>query len=101
MSGRAAKRKGDRLERLVVDTFRKANFEAKKVPLSGAAPDYPGDVIVTLGDVEYTLECKSRADFKTLYGWLEPNNALVIKGDRQEPLLVIRLRDALELASKG
>ena len=101
MSGRAAKRKGDRLERLVVDAFRKAGFEAKRVPLSGAAPDYPGDVIVTLGGAEYTLECKSRKDFKTLYGWLEPNNALVIKGDRREALLVLRLEDALELANKG
>lgn len=97
MSGRAPKQKGDRLERLVVSLLQAHGVNAKPVPLSGSAAGYPGDVSVTLADRELCLECKSRADFKTLYGWLEARDALILKGDRRDPLLVVRLKDILEL----
>ena len=97
MSGRAPKQKGDRLERLVVSLLQAHGLDAKRVPLSGSAAGYPGDVSVRLKGRELCLECKSRADFKTLYGWLENRDALILKGDRQEALLVVRLKDVLEL----
>ena len=98
MSGRAPKQKGDRLERHIVATLRDAGIEAKRVPLSGSAEGYPGDVVAELpGMGEACLECKSRKDFKTLYGWLEHRDGLILKADRKEPLAVFRLSDLLKL----
>ncbi len=100
MSGRAPKRKGDRLEREIVKRLTEGGVHAKRVPLSGAAKDYPGDVVAELpGLGEVCLECKARADFKTLYGWLEHRDGLILKGDRKEPLAVFRLSDLLKLMS--
>lgn len=96
MSGRAPRQKGDRLERAVVTLLRAHGLDAKRVPLSGSAAGYPGDVCVKLRDRELCVECKSRKDFATLYGWLEGRDALILKGDRKEPLIVIRLEDVLE-----
>ncbi len=97
MSGRAPRQKGDRLERAVVKQLQAAGLCAKRIPLSGSAAGYPGDVCVELAGRELTLECKSRRDFATLYGWLEGRDALVLKGDRKDPLLVLRLSSALEI----
>lgn len=98
MSGRSPKQKGDRLERKIVKTLTEHGIEAHRVPLSGAVEGYPGDVVVTLPQGrEVVLECKSRRQFKTLYSWLEHRDALIVKGDRQEPLAVIRLHDLLRL----
>jgi hypothetical protein len=99
MSGRAPRRKGDRLERAVVKQLQAAGLGAKRVPLSGSAAGYPGDVCVELAGRELTLECKSRRDFATLYGWLTGRDALILKGDRKDPLLVVRLSSALELCN--
>ena len=44
-----------------------------------------------------TVEVKIRADsFKILYKWIEPVDILVIRADRQEPLVVITLQDFME-----
>jgi len=70
------------------------HLEARKVPLSGAAAHFKGDVLV---DVHWQteplkLECKIRANgFKEIYGWLADNDALIIRADRQRPLAVIDL----------
>ena len=98
MSGRAPKRKGDRVEREVVKLLTKGGVHAKRVPLSGAAKGYPGDVVAELpGLGEACLECKARHDFKTLYGWLEQRDGLILKGDRKEPLMVLTLANFLKL----
>jgi Holliday junction resolvase len=102
MSGKAHKAKGDRLERAVVNLLKAHGLEAHRVPLSGSVAGYPGDVVVKLADREWILECKSRKEFKTLYGWLEQRDALILKGDRREPLVVMRLQDLLnEMSPKG
>ena len=101
MSGRAPRQKGDRLERAVVKQLQDVGLDAKRVPLSGSAKGYPGDVSVRLLGRELTLECKSRADFKTLYGWLENRDALILKANRKTPLLVVRLDDALSYRRGG
>jgi len=77
-----------------------AGIEAKRVPLSGSAKGYPGDVCALVGGRELCLEVKARADFKTLYGWLEDRDGLILKGDRREPrepLIVLRLSDLVRL----
>lgn len=97
VSGRAPRQKGERLERSIVTQLRAAGLDVKRVPLSGSAAGYPGDVCVKLRDRELYVECKSRKDFATLYGWLEGRDALILKGDRKEPLIVLKLEDVLKL----
>ncbi len=98
MSGRAPRRKGDRLERELVKLLEAAGIPAKRVPLSGSARGYPGDITATLpGLGEVCLECKSRKDFATLYGWLECRDGLILKADRKEALVVLRLADFLKV----
>jgi Holliday junction resolvase len=97
MSGRAPRRKGDRVERAVLADLKAAGLAVKRVPLSGSAAGYPGDLSVRLGGRDRCVEVKARADFKTLYGWLEDRDALILKADRKAPLVVLRLSDVLEL----
>jgi len=45
-----------------------------------------------------TVEVKIVANgFKRIYAWLEPVDILVIRADRQEPLVVITLSDFMKL----
>ena len=101
MAGKTPRQKGNRLERTIVAKLKAAGLDAKRVPLSGSAAGFPGDVVVKLAGRTFTLEAKSRKDFKTLYSWLEDRDALILKGDRREPLLILRLDDALVLLEKS
>jgi hypothetical protein len=57
------------------------------------------DISVPLLGIDRKVECKVRADgFAEIYRWIDGNYALVIKGDRDTPLVVTRLRNALEVA---
>lgn len=95
MPGKAPRQKGDRAERAIVKLLQVAGLDAKRVPLSGSVAGYPGDVCVKLGNREWCLEIKSRKDFATLYKWLDDRDALVLKANRREPLLIVRLADIL------
>ena len=45
------------------------------------------------------VEVKARSDgFRTLYSWLTGRDVLIVKADRQEPLVVVRLSLAVEIA---
>jgi hypothetical protein len=47
------------------------------------------------------IEVKCRADgFRELYRWLDARDILVIKSDRREPLAVVRLSLAAEIAKR-
>jgi Holliday junction resolvase len=96
MSGKSPRQKGDRLEREVVKLLQAAGVPARRVPLSGSIAGYPGDVVVTVAGRDHVLECKSRRDFATLYAWLERRDAVILKADRKEPLMVLRLSDFLK-----
>jgi hypothetical protein len=90
MMGKAQRDKGARSER----DFAK-RIGGQRVPLSGAAGgSFTGDVI----GQGLTWECKVRADgFKLIYGWLEGKDALALKADRKEWLVVIPLDRFLSL----
>ena len=94
MPGRAPRQKGDRLERLAVDILQSYGLDAKRVPLSGAMRGFKGDVVVTINGQPLQLECKSRkAGFKLFYDAIEAGNCgLVLKTDREEPLICVPLR---------
>ena len=45
-----------------------------------------------------SVEVKVRASgFRLIYRWIEPVDILVIRADRQEPLVVITLQDFMKL----
>jgi hypothetical protein len=66
-----------------------AIIAAVRVPLSRACG---GDIVLPLMSRELCLEVKARADgFRELYGWPNKRDALVVKADRQKPLVIVRL----------
>jgi len=90
--------KGNRFERAIVNAFKANNIEAKRVPLSGATNFAKGDVLAEGKGKTYQLELKARQNgFKQLYGWIDGNDALVIKADRQEALVVLPLSEFINL----
>ena len=89
MGGKAARRKGSRVERQIVKLHREVDIKAKRVPLSGAAEGYKGDIIVELSKGD-TLqgEIKARkagSGFTVIDGWLGDNDILFLKRDQRRP----------------
>jgi Holliday junction resolvase len=102
--GRAPKQKGDRAERLVVSLYQAAGFAAERTLKAGATPGRTlntHDVTVPLNGIDRRIEVKCRAaGFSQVYRWLidAGNFGLVVKADRREPLIVLRLQDAIDIA---
>lgn len=92
--GKRSRDKGARAER----EFAKL-ISGERVPLSGAAGgSYTGDV-VGLG---LKWEVKRRADgFRELYKWLDGKDALAVRADRREWLVVMPLERFMELLERG
>jgi Holliday junction resolvase len=101
--GRASRDKGNRTERAIVRFLQDRGFAAERVPLSGSAGgSYLGDLTVPLLGADRVVEVKCRADgFRELYGWLTDRDLLVVKADRREPLVVLPLKLAAEIAAKA
>ena len=85
-----SKRKGSGFELEVVRDHQALGIEARKTPLSGALPSYPGDIQIAglIG------ECKRRRKgFSTLYkGLAQGDNAadlMFIRDDGQQTLVVL------------
>jgi Holliday junction resolvase len=102
MSGRRSRDKGARVERGIVMALQAAGLAAVRVPLSGAVGGrFSGDVIMPLAGRDLCLEVKARADgFRKLYDWLRDRDVLIVKADRQEPLVVVRLSMAAALVAQ-
>ena len=101
MSGARHRRKGDRVERTVVRALKDEGFAAQRVPLSGAARGrFGGDVLFPLLGRDRRVEVKARANgFRRLYDWLGDHDFLIVKADRREPLVVLPLGLATEIAA--
>lgn len=99
--GRASRRKGDRAERTIVRYLQERGFAAERVPLSGAVGGrYTGDITVPVIGRDLTVEVKARADgFRELYRWLAGRDLLIVRADRCEPLVVLPLHLAAEIAA--
>ena len=99
--GRASRQKGNRGERALVRFLQERGFAAERVPLSGSARGrFGGDVSVPLLGVDRRVEVKCRGNgFNRLYDWLAGNDLLIVRADRREPLVVIPLRLAAEVAA--
>jgi len=96
--GKKSKDKGYRGERYFVDGLNKGGVAAKRVPLSGALVEMPGDITLPWLGRKKLGEAKLRADgFKEIYKWLKDRDVLFIKADRKDGLAVMRLADFAEL----
>ena len=71
------------------------------MPLSGAAGgSYVGDITVPVLGVDRTVEVKVRgAGFRQLYAWLDGRHLLIVGADRREPLIILPLKLAAEIAT--
>ena len=103
MSGRRSRSKGARTERSIVHALLANGIAAVRVPLSGAVGGrFGGDIVLPLMGRDLCVEVKARADgFRELYSWLDERDVLIIKADRQEPLVVVRLSLATAIAKLG
>jgi Holliday junction resolvase len=99
MSGRRSRDKGNRTERAIVRLLQAQGIAATKI--SGLYK--PGaDIRMPLLGTDRAVEVKARADgFRELYKWLNKRDILIVKSDRQEPLVVVRLSLAAEIAKRG
>jgi hypothetical protein len=98
--GRASRDKGNRAERALVRVLQEKGFAAERVPLSGAARGrFGGDLSIPLLGIDRRVEVKVRGyGFRRLYDWMNSADLLIVKADRCEPLLVLPLRLAIEIA---
>ena len=96
MSGRKSRRKGAHEERMLVRALQERGFAAEKASRSG----YGGhDISIPLLGVNRHVEVKVRADgFRELYKWLDARDFLIVRADRCEPLVVVPLKFAVEVA---
>jgi hypothetical protein len=92
--GRSSRRKGVRVELAIAKLI-----GARKVSRAYQAGH---DLELALGDDRLRIECKARADgFGKLYRWLDDRDVLIVKADYREPLVVVRLSLAAEIAKRG
>jgi hypothetical protein len=101
--GKASRQKGNRAERAIVKYLQGHGFAAERVPLSGSAGgSYLGDLTVPVIGVDRVVEVKVRADgFRELYRWLIDRDILIVRADRSEPLVILPLKLAAEIAAKA
>jgi hypothetical protein len=101
MSGRRSRSKGVRIERGIVNAPEAYGLAAVRVPLSGAVGGrFAGDIILPPMGRDLCVEVKVRADgFRELSCWLNERN-MIVKADRQEPLVVLRMSLAAEAAKR-
>ena len=108
MSGARHRRKGDRIEREIVAAHVAIGIHAERVPLSGASK-YQGNGadldVYARGREQAPLCCEvkaraSGAGFVTLEKWLAENDALFLRRDHAEPIVVLPWRTWAALISK-
>lgn len=93
-----SKRKGTKGEYELRDRIKARGIPARRVPLSGAAPGLPGDLVVGPADDEMIWEVKRRENgFRSLYAWLDGASVVGLRADKREWLVCLRLGDYLDL----
>jgi hypothetical protein len=99
MSGRRPRDKGARTERAIVRLLQAQGIGATKISHAWCAG---ADLRVQLLGVDRAVEVKCRAAaFNQIYAWLDNRDALIIKSDRKQPLVVVRLSLAAEIAKRA
>ncbi len=95
----SAKRKGTRVENEIKKMLQHQGIECRRQPLSGALSDFPHDLrAVVKGYGPLIIECKARKEgHKTLDRWLGKAEALVIKGNYQDPCVYMTWKTFTDL----
>jgi hypothetical protein len=99
--GRRSRDKGNRGERALVRFLQGHGFAAERVPLSGSAGgSYLGDVTVPILGVDRVAEVKVRGSgFRQIYDWLAGRDMLIVRAHRRDPLVILPLKLAAEIAA--
>ena len=88
MSGRRSRDKGARTERAI----------ARLLQAQGPGADICAPLLGT--DLAVEVKCRS-AGLAQLYDWLNERDILIVKADRREPLVVLRMSLAADIATPG
>jgi Holliday junction resolvase len=101
--GRSPRQKGNRTERALRHFLLQRGLTAERVPLSGSAGGrFAGDLLLTLAGRDHIVEVKCRGNgFAQLYEWLDGRDLLIVKADRRDPLIVLPLSLAAEIAVRA
>lgn len=102
MSGLKSRDKGMRFERACVLAFKACGFDCRRMPLSGAlGGEFAGDLRVALDGRDRIFQLKCLANgYRTIYAALAGHDGLIVKADREEPLVVLPLSFFLTLAGE-
>ncbi len=92
--GQIARQGRARTERVMVPLLQAQGLSARKV---SATYKRGQDLDVMVDDVERSDKCRA-AGFHQLYDWLDQRDVLIVKADRQEPSVVLRMSPAAEIA---
>ena len=109
MSGARHRRKGDRIEREIVALHQALGIHAERYPLSGASrfrgSGHDIDLYLFGRDAAPAVaEVKARKDgagFAVLEGWLGEYDALFLRRDNTDPLVVLPWRTWLRLIGRA
>jgi hypothetical protein len=103
MSGRRSRSKGARTERSIVHALQANGVAAVRVPLSGIVGGrFAGDIVLPLIGRDICVEVTARANgFRELHCRLNERGVLIVKADREEPLVFLRLSLATDIARKA
>jgi hypothetical protein len=98
-SGARSRDKGNRIERMIARMLTANGFAAAKI---SRAYQRGHDIVLSLNGRDLFVEVKARADrFRELYNWLVGRDILIVKADHKEPLVVLRLSLATDIAKKA
>ena len=86
----------------IVDLMAENGMYCRRVPLSGALNEFPGDVEFMWNGEWVKGECKRRkSGFKTIYRWLGANRFLFLRDDHCEALVLMRVSDLAKITEKA
>jgi hypothetical protein len=95
--GLQSRRKGNRFELAIVRLLQDAGLGAEKTSRTGYSG---GDISVPCCGRDLVVEAKSRGDrFKQIYSWLKNRDALIVRADRQDALVIVPLKLAAKVLS--
>jgi Holliday junction resolvase len=97
--GARSRDKGNRVERMIARMLTANGFAAAKI----SRAYQPGhDIVLSLSGRDLCVGVKARADgFRDLYNWLVGRDILTVKADHKEPLVVLRMSLAAEIAKRA
>lgn len=102
MSGNYSRLKGKRNEYLLRDSLRAEGYEAHRVPSSGAADGFKGDVEFSRAGQTWVAELKVRhMEFKAIYALMEGHDKLAYAVPAGEHVVCVSVSRTMEDAING